>query len=99
MINNIVDDISNEERSKERDEERRQVRVANVPRKINDGKNKGRYELDIVPIHIEEDGKIIEGDMETIIVPKEIIMEMMDQAREFFDGKVKEDDNRKVMYG
>lgn len=80
-------------------EEKRQVRVLDIPRKINSGKNKGKYKLDIVPIDFKENGNIIEGEKETIIVPEETIMEMMDQAREFFDGKVKEDDNRKVMYG
>lgn len=85
-------------------EEIRQVRVVNIPRKIkiNSGNDISKYELDVVPIHTEN-GKIIEGDMETIIVPEEIIMEMMYQAREFFEGKIKEGKNSNVhdniMYG
>ncbi len=95
MINNRVDNIDDEKRG----EERRQVRILDIPRKINSGKNRGKYELDIVPIDIKKDGKIIEGDKETIIVSEEIIMEMMYQARELFDDKEKEDDNKGVMYG
>lgn len=80
-------------------EERKQVRILNIPRKINSGKNRGKYELDIAPFDIKENGNVIEGEKETIIVPEETIMEMMRQAKGLFGDKEKEDDNRSVMYG
>ena len=80
-------------------EEIRQVRVVNIPRKINSGNDRNKYELDIVPFDIKENGNIIEGEKETIIVPEETIMEMIRQTKGLFDGKEKEDENEKIMYG
>lgn len=79
--------------------EQRQVRVLDIPHKINSGKNKGKYKLDIVPIDFKENGNVIEGEKETIIVPEETIMEMMRQAKGLFEGKEKEDESDKIMYG
>ena len=82
-----------------RKEEIRQVRVVNITRKINSGNDRNKYELDIVPFDIKENGNIIEGEKETIIVPEETIMEMIRQTKGLFDGKEKEDENEKIMYG
>lgn len=93
MINKKIDDR----------DIRKQVRVLDIPRKINSGKDRGKYELDIAPIDIKKDGKIIEGDKETIIVPEETIMEMVKQAKGLFEDSEKEDEkekeSEKIMYG
>jgi len=91
--------IEKEMIEKEVNSKHEQVRIVNVPRKVHSGENKGKYELDIVPIDFKEDGKIIEGDMKTIIVPEDVITEMMRQAKGLFGDKEKEGENQKVMYG